>query len=428
MPSFWSPDSAAFGPRPLVGRAGYEGGGGDYPYPPPGGWPNPNNPPPRPGGGGGGGVGAPPLAVFRPAPFLPGRGRVIRHAEIIYNWQIVQGQPSPPWSTVLGSAAYDPIQVGMHEFGHAMRLDHDDVQFDDDVTLKPTGSIPGANVAHVHHGADALRQTLIWVDDAFVAPNLHAGANGVADSGKATNVMETACAGEQHGINPFRIPALGRYNYSFREVVSARAAAVVRPIRCGRMQGAAGPQRMMSWGPLELRNADGIPVGTYEPGSSNPDAASDFRVDEGFGATRAETWVQGWSYESPAASTVHVVAELGAAPPETSAPVRLWIPISSSHPVLEVHADWAADTVVISDGAGTVLCGGSLAEFHPVDCSPDLEAPTFWSAGLLDLELTNTADPNLLGPTPEVIDPVPVDPGLEVPPIPEEETVVVGVS
>lgn len=362
----------------------------------------------------------PPLAIFQPGPFLPGRGRVIRYAEIVYNWTLVNGVPDPPWSTWLGSAAFDPVQVGMHEFGHAMRLDHDDVQFDDDVTLVPTGSRPGANVAHIHQGADAIRQTPLRVDDPFAAPNITAGVNGVADSGKATNVMETEAVRGQHGINPFRIPLLLRYNYSVREVNSARAASAARPARGGRMQGMAGPNRMMSWEPLTLSDALGNPVATYAISTLSPDPATDFLIDEAPAAAHAEGWVQGWSYEMPASSRVHVVAKLGSAPPGTSAPVRIWIPISSSHPALAVAVDWAADTVTITDGyGGGVLCAGSLAEFHPVDCSPDPDYPTFWSAGLLDIELTNSLDPGYLGPTPEVVDPEPADPGGEMPEIDE---------
>src|SRR5207237_7473036 len=106
--------------------------------------------------------------------------------EVVYNCKVPLGNVvEPKWDIAIGTPTFDPREVGMHEFGHAIRLKHDDDESDDDVSVFPTGSRPGVNVVIVQRGKDNVLQTSRLGDDALVLyGDLTAGADGVAVSGK----------------------------------------------------------------------------------------------------------------------------------------------------------------------------------------------------------------------------------------------------
>jgi hypothetical protein len=96
---------------------------------------------------------------------MPGGGRQVHAGEIVFNWQVVNNKVNPPWSINIGDLTFDPCEVGMHEFGHAIRLDHDDTNFDGDTSLWLTGSAPGANAAIIRPAAGMPLASRILGDD-----------------------------------------------------------------------------------------------------------------------------------------------------------------------------------------------------------------------------------------------------------------------
>jgi hypothetical protein len=191
-----------------------------------------------PGGNNGssrpGGFARPPLAYFQPGPYLPGT-QEIQSGEIVFNWPFMMGMPKandPKWNTAVGTPTFDPREVAMHEFGHAIRMKHDDFAFDDDRRICPEGSAPGANALIVERGLDNVLQTRIRPDDQPIPKvgDLEAGANGIANSGKKTNVMETLAVLGRHTINPrLGFPMGSDYSYTEREQATGQAAARHRP-------------------------------------------------------------------------------------------------------------------------------------------------------------------------------------------------------
>jgi hypothetical protein len=358
--------------------------------------------------GGGGGPGGrprfvqPPLAYFQPG-ILRG-GRFIEAAEVVFNWRPGMGGVDPKWNTAIGSDAFDPQEVAMHELGHAIRFLHDDVLFDDDITVFPTGSMPGANVTILTSGRDRMLQTVRLPDDVMACGDINAGANGVADSGKKTNVMETFAVKGRHGINPGAgVPAGSSYRFTDREQQTGLAAKIHIPPKPmppagGRgMQIAAGNGRTQQWSSLALLGDMGVT--TYSPGLVANDETTDFIVDS---IPPASSFRGSLLASSPAlagTTKVEIFAELGTASPDTTARVQVWIPFSPSNPYLEVHANWMSDQVWITDGA-TVLCDGALSGFHPVDCWINPAGPEFHSVGIVVVDLTTATNCSSTSPKP----------------------------
>lgn len=178
--------------------------------------------------GGPGGWAFPPLAYFQPGPIVA--PKEFGAAEIVFNENVA-------WSSVPGAAAFDPRNTAMHELGHAIRLDHDEPGagfFDDDVSVTVVGAVAGAGVVIVQQGADGILQTVPpQGDDTVVLGDLTAGPDGIADSGKETNLMERFAVWSQHGANPHVGLPAGRWSYTRREKASALASAANRPAGAG---------------------------------------------------------------------------------------------------------------------------------------------------------------------------------------------------
>lgn len=360
----------------------YEREDDDYPY---GGKPSPDR---VPAPGGAPRFAQPPLAYFQPGPILPGGGRWIRAGEVVYNWKVPMGKVvDPKWDIAIGTPTFDPREVGMHELGHAIRLKHDDDEFDDDVSVFPTGSRPGVNVVIVQRGKDNVLQTRRLGDDApAMNGDLTAGADGVADSGKKINVMTTEGGQGQHGINPLLgFPPNSAYSYTDREQATAIAAKNNRPAGPAPILAGADSLRHQVWGTLTLWNAAGQPVATFSPGTTGNGVDGDFLS---FALVPAVRWTAVLDVNAdnlPGSSHVTITADLGTTSAMT--PVQVYVPMSSTHPNLVVQANWAADTISISDGT-TVLCSGQLSYFQPIDCAADPNNPDFFNLGFVSVVLS----------------------------------------
>jgi hypothetical protein len=309
-----------------------------YPYPspsPPGPMPNPND---QPVPGGAPAFAAPPLAYFQPGPFMPGGGRQIQAGEIVFNWQMVNGMVNPPWSINIGDATFDPREVGMHEFGHAIRLLHDDTNFDGDTSLKPTGSRPGANAAIIRPAAGMPVASRILGDDKVdpVTGDLTAGADGVADSGKKMCVMAANAILGQHGINPLLgFPPNSAYSYTDKEQNTARAAAAHIPPGAGMgVHIAAGIRRSQSWNFLDI--VDDLVLRTIQETHFPGVVANDLTMDYIAAVKPGGAYIGSVNASSPdvmGASAVMIYAELGAmAAANTTAAVQVWVPFSPRMP------------------------------------------------------------------------------------------------
>ena len=184
---------------------------------------------PSPGGGAPGGGGNPnggaagTLAVFIPGgAIVPGQ-KFIEQGSIVFN-----NDPSVIWDDTIGSAAFDPIEVALHEFGHAMRLGHAPFEYNDDTVTSVTGSIPAAGVVAIGPGADGVLQTLAKGDDVTNNNNIDAGPDGTVDSGKLANLMEPFAVFGRHGVNPtgaITNNPMAQYNFSPQEIPSLINAA-----------------------------------------------------------------------------------------------------------------------------------------------------------------------------------------------------------
>lgn len=183
--------------------------------------------PDMPAGGPGGWV-QPPLAYFQPGPTIA--PAEFAAAEIVFNENVA-------WSTAPGVPAFDPRNTAMHELGHAIRLDHDEPGagfFDDDVSVVVVGDVAGPGGVIVQKGADGVLSTVPpQGDDVVVGGDLTAGPDGIADSGKETNVMERYAVWAQHGASPHVGLPAGRWSYTRRERESAKASAMHRPAAAG---------------------------------------------------------------------------------------------------------------------------------------------------------------------------------------------------
>jgi hypothetical protein len=368
------------------------------PYPSGGaGKPNPNDQPPA--GANRAFPAGPPLAYFQPGPFVAA-GRQIAYGEVVYNYQLVPDGagnmvPNPRWDTVVGSRAFDPIEVGMHELGHAVRLDHDDLEFNDDVTVIPSGGtvlpfIPN-NVA-IQAGNDNILQTPAVLDDILFGTDILVGNDFWAGSGKKMNVMRSGILRGQHGVNPFNgLPAGAEWAYTDREQATFNAAAMHMPPGMGTgLHVFAGEGRAMDWKSLGFYNAAGLLIVGWVPGLVQNDLTNDFLV---WGAPQAPT-LYGESdvflMNAPANKTaVQLWATLGAAPANTTASLRVWVPYTAVTPKLGIVADWAANTLTYFDmnvNPPVQLCAVWLAVGHPVDCG-------YRSAGVVVVQLSNVPPP-----------------------------------
>jgi hypothetical protein len=354
---------------------------------------------PGPGGGGGGGVprfARPPLAYFQPGPFTMPGGRWIRSAEVVFNWD----PPPPPaadptaipadpkWSFLIdplpGVLTYDPRIVGMHELGHAIRLDHDDTNFDTDVSRYPTGSRTPAAATEIIRRTPpaALASRVIPDDQVNAAGNLTAGANKLADSGKKMNVMKTFAIQGQHGINPLLgLPPNSAYSYTEKERSTSRAACRDKPPAMP-LRLAAGFGRWQQWAALALLDRGGNTVQTYAPGQVGNGVLNDFVVSSipaasGLSGT-VTTTIDGLSGSTHV--DLHLVAGANAS---GTALLIVPVPFSRTYPNLRVEADASADLLTYEDGGGGVLCTGPLSTLDPADCGLDL-----LNDGFVAVELT----------------------------------------
>ena len=324
--------------------------------------------------------------------------RQIWAGEVVFNWRVPQGRMTDPkWDIAIGSDTSDPREVAMHEFGHAIRLDHDDVNFDDDVSIFPTGSRSKAQGVIVRKGGDGKLQTWRIGDDGIVAGDLTAGADGVADSGKKRNAMTTRGVRRQHGINPlFGFPPDSAYSYTDREPETAIAAKKDKIIFLAKLNIGADPRRYQNWDALVLYDANDNEVARFQPGQVGNGIANDFRVEQIPPADHFEARLTASSTELPGVfTTVTVYGYLGAPSEGVSDNLRVFVPLSINHPVLTVVANWWQDTIVIADGV-SVLCAGELSRFQPVDCSNDFANPSFLNMGFINARLTSmlSGDPD----------------------------------
>jgi hypothetical protein len=343
---------------------------------------------PGPGGGGGGGVprfARPPLAYFQPGPFTMPGGRWIRSAEVVFNWK---PPADPKWSTLIdplpGLLTYDPRIVGMHEFGHAIRLDHDDTNFDTDVSRYPTGSrTPKVTTEIILRTPPAALASRVLPDDQVnAAGNLEAGANKVADSGKKRNVMSTFAVQGQHGINPLLgLPPGSAYSYTEKERSTARAACrdmpPARPIRL-----AAGFGRWQQWAALALLDGGGSTVQTYAPGLVGNGVLNDFVVNSIPAATSLSGTVTTTIDGLTGSTKVNLFLTAGASASGT-AQLIVPVPFSQTYHDLRVEADASADWLAYEDAGGGILCSGPLSTLDPADCGLDL-----LNGGFVAVELT----------------------------------------
>ena len=415
---------ARLGPVAVVPSGGPDGGSGfpEYPndYESPGERPRPEEPypgspgmpgpgpwgpgMPGPGGGGGGGVprfAQPPLAYFQPGPFTMRGGRWIRAAEVVFNWDPPPPPPNDPtaipadpkWSFLIdplpGMLTYDPRIVGMHELGHAIRLDHDDIDFDNDTSRYPAGSrTPAAATEIIRRAAPAALASRIIPDDQVnAAGNLTANGNMIADSGKKRNVMKTFAVLGAHSINPLLgLPPNSAYSYTEQERSTARAACrdmpAAMPIRL-----AGGLGRWQQWSALALLDGGGNKVQTYAPGLVGNGVLNDFVVSSipaasGLSGT-VTTTIDGKSGSTHV--DLHLVAGAGA-----SGTARLIVPVpfSQTYSSLRVEADASAGSLIYEDGGGAVLCSGPLSTLDPADCGLDL-----LNGGFVAVELTPVPQP-----------------------------------
>jgi hypothetical protein len=396
------------------------------PYDPPR-QPNPNDQPPRmpgmPGMPGIPGMPGPPaggggtLAYFQAGPAVA--GRLIRSGEIVFNAAVV-------WNTGFGTAAYDPIEVAMHEFGHAIRMDHDSVNYNDDDPLEACGSRPAPpannpqNQVSITRGNDGMLQTPVIPDDGLtMAGDITVGNNLFVDSGKKMNVMEPEGVFGEHCINRnFGVPANVLRAFTAREKATAMASAagmVPALAPPGRMMppgmpgmpgpGMPGPAmpgphilvaggllREMDWLSFKLQDASGTAIveNPYFPGFQDGTLETDYAVDSTpdapafFGSVIASSPI-----DESGKTTVDIEGQIGSVPVGTTAVVQFEVPFSPDHPSLRVVADWAADKLTVYEGP-SVLCAGPLTSFHPVDCAADPDKPDFFSAGLVQVVLTKT--------------------------------------
>lgn len=373
------PDSS-----PTPGSGSY--GGGNT------GKPNPNDQPP---------AGAnrvfvnPPLAYFQSGPFVGG-GRQFAYGEVVFNYQVINGVADPRWDTTVGSRAFDPIEVGMHELGHAIRLDHDNLQFDDDVSVIPSGAASPlllANDIAVQKGADGVLQTPLLPGDVLIGGDIAVGGNLWADSGKKMNVMRSGIERGQHGVNPFNgVPANAEWAYTTREQATANAARMqIPPGQNANLHIFAGAGRAMDWkAGVWFCNAAWVALFGWIPPVVQNDFTQDFIV---WGAAPApKLYAEGDVYQMamPAAKTaVKLWADLGAAPANTTQSLRVWVPYTAATPKLGIVADWAANTITYFDinvNPAVQLCQIPLTAGHPVDCN-------WLSAGVVNVRLSNVPPP-----------------------------------
>lgn len=342
-----------------------------------------------------GGILTPPLAYFQPGPFLRGT-REIAAGEIVFNWRVPMGMMTDPkWNTQVGTATFDPREVAMHEWGHAIRMRHDDHVFDDDRRICPEGSAPGANALLVERGPDNVLQTRIRPDDQpTAADDLHAGANGVANSGKKANVLETLAVLGRHTINPgLGFPANSDYSYTEREQATGQAAIRHRPRALGGAGGAGGvmlgglPGQYQFWHQLVFFDGAGKPLPILASVSSGDGAEHDILLEGLPAAVELEATVDLWSKLTFTSTRVELRGKIGS--PSGQALIHVALPVSPVHPNLVVEANAAGDTLTITDGStAKVLCTTQLLGFLPGDCLDGAGAPfvdggfaSVWLAG-----------------------------------------------
>ncbi len=356
---------------------------------------------PTPGGSGGtrrpGGMLTPPLAYFQPGPLIPGR-REIGSGEIVFNWRIPQGMnDDPKWSIDIGTSTYDPRITGMHEWGHAIRMRHDEHSFDDDRSLCPAGSRPGAAAPIVQRGLDNVLQTRVEPDDTRTAMgDLTAGADGVANSGKKANVMEALAVLGRHGINPgLGFPPNSAYSYTDREQATGIAARNHRPAALGGggagILAGGGQGQHQFWHSIVLFDPAGMPIPAAFGVQTGNGPENDLIVEVAPPAVRFEAFVNAWTEFEPAFGSLAIHGELGS--PSGSALIHLVLPLSPEHPEIEIKAIAAADLLVITDRWSLeVLCTAQLTGFVPGHCLSASGAP-FVAGGLLAVELDSEAAP-----------------------------------
>jgi hypothetical protein len=343
---------------------------------------------PGPGGAGGGGAPRfvqPPLAYFQPGPFTMPGGRWIRSAEVVFNWN---PPADPKWSILIdplpGKLTYDPRIVGMHELGHAIRLDHDDTNFDPDVSRYPTGSRTPAVTTEIilRTPPAALASRVLTDDQVNAAGNLEANTNKIADSGKKRNVMSTFAVQGQHGINPLLgLPPNSAYSYTEQERSTARAACRdMPPAKPMRLGGGAG--RWQQWAALALLDGGGNTVQTYAPGLVGNGVLNDFVVSS-IPAASALSGTVTTTIDGLSGSTqVDLFLTAGASASGT-AQLIVPVPFSQTYPDLRVEADASADWLAYEDAGGGILCSGPLSTLDPADCGLDL-----LNGGFVAVELT----------------------------------------
>jgi hypothetical protein len=390
-------------PRPDDPYPGSPGNPGEGPWAP--GKPGPGGGR-MPGGGGGLRFVRPPLAYFQPGPFTVPGGRWIRSAEVVFNWEprppkdATEIPEDPKWSHFIdplpGTLTYDPRITGLHELGHAIRLDHDDADFDGDVTRYPTGTrTPAVNTVIIQRALGAALASRVLTDD-VVNGDLEAGQNKIADSGKKRNVMKTFAVLGQHGINPLLgLPPGSAYSYTERERATARAACRDTPAQVPPppIRLAAGPGRWQQWVGLSLLDgADNPILPGYAPGTVGNGILGDYVVGSIPAAAglsgELTTTVDGWT-----GSTIVTVHVAGAT--SGTAPVLVTLPFSPYHAKLHVEANAATDWVEIRDtsygypyGYGATICAGPLSTLDPVDCGYGMI-----NAGFIAVDLTGTGAP-----------------------------------
>ena len=334
--------------------------------------PGSNGPSRRPGG-----ILAPPLAYFQPGPFLMGR-RDIAAGEIVFNWRVPKGMAADPkWGTQFGTATFDPREVAMHEWGHAIRMKHDDHPFDDDRRICPEGSAPGANALLVERGDDNVLQTRIRPDDQRTgAGDLDAGANGQGNSGKKANVMEAQAVLGRHTINPrLGFPAGSDYSYTEREQATGQAAVRHRPPvpMPGMMLGGLPGQHQL-WQQVTLFDGAGAPWPVLGWASSGDGAEHDILISGLPPAVRFEATADLYSAPFYKPTRLELRGQIGSA--SGQALIHVVLPVSPAHPELLVEVDAAANTLTISDGfSGAPLCTAQFVGFLPGDCLDGAGAP-----------------------------------------------------